>query len=165
MPSRHSAGAPQRTQRGISVPEVLVAAALLAIAVLCISPMLSFGFKSSHLNKERAAAAQAGKRLVEEIRHAGFAAALSIVNPATTSAVRIDDLQGNKIYITGTGKIATAPGSNTKPLQVQRLYYFDDKGSAHPADDTIQVTVKITWPGSSESRVTMGTTLARSVVE
>lgn len=152
-------------QAGISLPEVLVSAVLLGLAILCITPMISYSMRSSHLNKERGAAVQAAQRLLEEIRDAGFPAALSIVNPATPNAVRSDDLQNRKLYITGTGEVSTQPASNTKLLQVQRLYFFSGGATASPADDLIQITVKLTWPGSADQHVTMGTTLARSVEE
>ncbi|PKL76876.1 MAG: hypothetical protein CVV27_08070 [Candidatus Melainabacteria bacterium HGW-Melainabacteria-1] len=154
-----------KRQQGISLPEVLVAAVLLGLAIFFITPMISYGFKSSHLNKERSAAVQAGQGLIEEIRQVGFAGALSIVNPSTPSAVLSDDLQGNKLYITGTGEVSTTPGSNTKLLQVQRLYYFSAGNTPSPVDDLIQITIKINWPGSADAHVTMGTTLARSVAE
>ncbi len=150
-------------QTGISLPEVLVAAVLLGLAILGVSPMMSYSLKSSHLNKERGAAVQAAQRLIEEIRDAGFTSALSIVNPSTPNAVRADDLQNRKLYISGSGEVSTQPSSTGKLLQVQRLYYFNPGNTPSPADDLIQVTVKLTWPGSSDQHVTMGTTLARTV--
>lgn len=152
-------------QKGISLPEVLVAAVLLGLAVLCITPMVSYSFRSSHVNKEKSAATQAAQRLIEQIRNRGFAGASSIVSSTTPSSVQSDDFQGNKLYITGNGEILTQPASNAKLLQVQRLYYYSSGATPNPADDLIQVTVKITWPGGSGQNVTMGTTLARSVEE
>lgn len=154
-----------RRQRGISLPEVLVAAVLLGLAVLCISPLMTYSFRTSRLSKEHSAAVLAGQRLVEQIRNAGYGAAASIVSPSTTSAVLADDLQGQKLYITGNGEVFTQPRGDTKLLQVQRLYFYSPGATASPADDVIQVTVKINWPGSSGQNVTMGTTLARSVSE
>jgi len=145
-----------RSQKGIALPEVLVAAVLLGIIILAVSPMMSYSIRSSHSNKERSAAIQAAQQLVEEIRNAGFAQAAAHVNVGE-SAVLADDLQGNKLYIKGTGEVRTTPGDGAKPLNVSRIYAFSNSG------DMIQVTVKITWPGSSGRHVTLGTTLNRSL--
>lgn len=153
-----------RYQQGLSVPEVLVAAVLLGLGVLFLSPLMSYSFRSTHLNKERSGAVQAAQRLVEEIRNAGFASALNIVNPTTTSAILANDLQGQALYINGKGEVSTQSSSNTKLLQVARQYYFIANGPS-PADDLIQVNVRITWPGGGSQNITMGTRLARSVSE
>lgn len=151
-------------QKGISLPEVMVAAVLLGLAILCISPMMSYGIKSTHINKERSAAVQAAQRLVEEIRHAGFASANSKVNPSTTSAIENDDLQGQKLYINGKGEVSTQASSSTKLLQVVRQYYFIANGP-NTVDDLIRVNVRITWPGSGGKNVSMGVDLSRSMVQ
>lgn len=150
------------SQAGISLPEVMVAAVLLGLVMLGISPMMSYGIKSDYINKERSGAVQAAQRIVEEVRNAGFEQAITIVNDGSPSAVQADDLHGNKLYIRGTGEVLTAPTGDSKLLQIQRLYSFDPGKSPAPADDLIQVTVKITWPGSSGRHVTMATTLTRT---
>lgn len=149
-------------QKGISIPEVLVAAVLLGLAVFFISPLVSYSFRSSYVNKERSAAVQAGQRLIESIRNAGFEGANAIVTEASPNAVLADDLQGQKLYIRQTGEVLTQPVNDAKLLQVQRFYAFDAGPTPAPLDDLIQVTIKITWPGGGSQHVTMGTTLARS---
>jgi len=151
-----------RLQRGISLPEVLVSAVLLGLAIYFISPMISYSLKQSQVNKERSAAVQAGQRIVESVRNAGFDGANAIVNSTTPSSVQVNDLQGNLLYIKQSGEVLTAPATGAKLLQIQRLYNFSEGATPAPSDDLIQVTVKITWPGSSSRHVTMGTTLARS---
>lgn len=155
----------RRSQQGLTLPEVLVAAVLLGLAILCISPMMSYSFKSSHLNKERSGAVQAAQRIVEQIRSAGFVDAASKVNSGAPSAILPNDLYNQPLYIKGTGEVQSTPGSNTKPLSVVRVYHFLPGQSPAPADDQIQVTVKITWPGSANAHVSMGTTLVRSSEE
>lgn len=152
----------QRSQRGISIVEALVAAVLLGLALFFISPMVSYSLKQSQVNKERSAAVQAGQRIVESVRDAGFDGANAIVNSVTASSVQLNDLQGQSLYIKQTGEILTAPASGAKLLQVQRLYTFSEGATPAPSDDLIQVTVKITWPGGASRHVTMGTTLTRS---
>lgn len=152
-------------QRGISVPEILVAAVLIGLAVLCITPIMTYGMRTSTGNKEHAAAVQAAQRVVEQVQAAGFSAAATIVNAGAPSAILSDDLQGNKLYINGKGEVYTSPRSNTKLLQVQRIYTFGAGATPSPADDLIQVTVKVTWPGSNGRNITLGATLTRSVAD
>ncbi len=152
----------RRLQRGISIVEVLVAAILLGLAIYFITPLVSYSLKQSQVNKERSAAVQAGQRIVESVRNAGFDGANAIVNSTTPTTIQLNDLQGQSLYIKQTGEILTAPATGAKLLQVQRLYTFSEGDTPAPSDDLIQVTVKITWPGSASRHVTMGTTLARS---
>lgn len=152
----------QRQRGGISLPEVMIAAVLLGLVIVAISPMMSFSIKSDHINKERSAAIQAAQRIVEEVKSAGFEQAVTIVNESTPSVIEADDLQGNKLYIRGTGEVLTAPGGSAKLLQIQRLYNFSGGATPAVADDIIQVTVKVTWPGSTGRHVTMGTSLTRT---
>lgn len=145
-----------RLQRGLALSEVMVAAALLGLVMLAVSPMITYSIRSSHSNKERSAAIQAAQRIVEDVRNAGFAQAASLVSPGN-SVILPDDLQGNKLFIKGTGEVGTTAEGGAKPLNVNRIYAFSDRG------DMIQVTVKITWPGSSGRHVTLGTTLNRTL--
>lgn len=151
-------------QQGLSVTEVLVGAVILGLSILAISPMLGWGIKTTFTNKERGGAVQAARRLIEDIQNAGFTGASSIVNPVTPTAVQTDDLQGNKLYVKGDGKVTTTPESGAKLLQVQRLYHFVPNDPP-PADDLIQVTVKVTWPGSGSKNVTMGISLTREGIQ
>jgi type II secretory pathway pseudopilin PulG len=158
-------GPNKHRQRGISTTEVLVSAVLIGIALMCISPMLSQSFRSTRLSKERAAATQAAQRVIEQIQAAGFSGAASIVNalPASRHAVQTDDLQGTKLYIRdGDGAIATEAKPGYKLMSVTRDYHYDPRDNTTLADDLIQVTVKITWPGSQGQSITMGITLARN---
>lgn len=152
----------QRLQGGISIIEALVAAVLLGLAIYFISPLVSYSLKQSQVNKERSAAVQAGQRIVESVQNAGFEGANAIVNSATPSSVQLNDLQGQSLYIKQTGEVLSAPATGAKLLQIQRLYNFSEGDTPAPSDDLIQVTVKITWPGSASRHVTMGTTLTRS---
>lgn len=163
-------------QRGITVTEVLVAAALIGIALLCISPMLSYAFRSTRLSKERAAATQAAQRIIEQIQAQGFNQASALIHGNATylgeegcvrdnSAYIIcsNDLQKQKLYIRdGDGAIATEAKPGYKLMAVTRHYHHQPRDSSTLADDLIQVTVKITWPGSQGQFVTMGITLARN---
>jgi hypothetical protein len=127
--------------------------------------MLSHSFRSTRLSKERAAATQAAQRVIEQIQAGGFSGAAAIVNalPAARHAVRTDDLQGNKLYIRdGDGAIATEAKPGYKLMNVTRDYHYDPRDNTTLADDLIQVTVKITWPGSQGQSITMGITLARN---
>ena len=158
---------PKQAQAGISLPEILVAAALLGILIMAISPLMSYSFKSSHINKERAAAVQAAQRLVEEVRDAGFASAFTLIDtldtvaPIDQEAVVTNDLQGNPLYIKATGEVLSAPAEGAKLLNVVRMYTFNSGPTPALGDDSIQITIKITWPGSTGRNVTMGTTLTR----
>jgi type II secretory pathway pseudopilin PulG len=148
-------------QQGIGLVEVMVAAVLLGLGIMLISPMLGLGFRSTYRNKEKTAAVQAGQRIVEEIRNKGFSGASAFVSPSSTTAILADDVNGNKLYIKGDGQVSTQPATGAKLLQVQRIYTFDDQLTRNLVDDRIQVTVKITWPGGGSQHVTMGVTLVR----
>jgi len=150
-------------QKGLSLPEVLIASVILGISIVAVSPMLGWGFKATYMAKERSGAVQAARRIVESVQNAGFVQASSIVNPANLTAVQVDDLQGNKIYIKGDGKVVFAPENGAKLLQVQRFYTFVGNDPS-PADDLIQVTVKVTWPGASKN-ITMGISLTRDGIK
>lgn len=158
---------PHQTQQGITLPEILVAAALLGLLIVAVSPLMTYSLRSSHINKERAAAVQAGQRIVEEIKDAGFAAAYTIIDtldttaPVDQEAMVPNDIYNRSLYIKGTGEVTDTPESGSKLLNVVRIYSFNAGPTPAPADDHIQVTVKITWPGSSGRNVTMGTTLTR----
>lgn len=156
---------PLYKQQGISLVEVLVAAVLLALGIMLVSPMLGLGFRSTHQNKERAAAVQAAQRIVEQIRSRGFSHAASIVSPNSPLSVQPDDIHGEKLYIKADGQVLKQPATGAKLLQIQRIYSFDNRGSIALADDRIQVTVKITWPGGGSQHVTMGVTLVRDGIQ
>lgn len=148
-------------QSGFGLVEVMVAAVLLALGIMLVSPILGLGFRSTHQNKEKTAAVQAGQRIVEQIRNRGFSHASSLVSPSSTTAVLADDVNGQKLYVKADGQVFTQPASGAKLLQIQRIYSFDDQGTRNLTDDRIQVTVKITWPGSGSGHITMGVTLVR----
>lgn len=154
-----------RRQRGISLVEVMVSAVMLALGIMLVSPMLGFGFRSTHQNKERAAAVQAAQRIVEQIRNRGFSHASGIVSPTSNTSVQVDDINGEKLYIKADGQVLKQPATGAKLLQIQRIYSFDNRGTIALADDRIQVTVKITWPGGGSQHVTMGVTLVREGVQ
>ncbi len=148
-------------QAGLGLVEVLISALLIGLGILLISPMLGLGFKSTYRNKEKAGAVQAAQRLVEQVRNAGFTQASTLVSAASPTAILSDDLFGNKLYLKGDGQMLTQPATGAKLLQVQRIYSFDHRGTINLADDRIQVTVKVTWPGGGTQHVTMGVTLVR----
>ena len=152
------------TQKGLSITEVLVGAVILGLSILAISPMMGWGLKTTYINKERGGAVQAARRIIEDIQNAGFGNASSIVNPTVLNAVQSDDLQGNKLYVKGDGKVVIAPETGAKLLQVQRFYHFI-MNDPPPADDLIQVTVKVTWPGGGNQNVTMGISLTREGIQ
>ena len=141
--------------------EVLISALIIGLGIMLISPMLGLGFKSTYRNKEKAGAVQAAQRLVEQVRNAGFSAASALVSVATPTAIQSDDLFGNKLYLKGDGQMLTQPATGAKLLQVQRIYSLDNRGTINLADDRIQVTIKVTWPGGGSQNVTMGVTLVR----
>ena len=124
----------QHQRGGVTLPEVMIAAVLLGLVIMAISPMMSFSIKSDHLNKERSGAIQAAQRIVEEIKDAGFVQAITIVNAITPSSIQADDLQGNKIYIQGSGEVLTAPTAASKLLQIQRIYSYSDGATPAAAD-------------------------------
>ena len=92
-----------------------------------------------------------------------FQTASSLVNKTTPTAVAANDLQGNKLYIKGDGTVWKSPKAGAKLLQVQRVYTYQANDPGTLADDLIQVTVKINWPGSTGRSVTMGTSLSREL--
>lgn len=166
-------------QRGITVTEVLVAAALIGIALLCISPMLSHAFRSTRLNKERAAATQAAQRIIEQIQAQGFNQASALIYGNATYLEEQDcgrensayiicsnDLQKQKLYIRdGDGAIAREEKPGYKQMYVKRHYHYQPRDTSTLADDLIQVTVKVQWDNKdkdAESIATMGITLARN---
>lgn len=149
------------SQQGISVVEALVAALLLGMLIMMISPMMSYSFKSSKQSKERSGAVQAAQRILEEVQLQGFQGANAIVSEGTPTAVLANDTQGNPLFIKGNGEIVTAPETGTKPVQVQRFYSFSANGPG-AVDDTIQITLTLSWPGGAGRAVTMGTTLTRT---
>ena len=149
------------TQRGISVVETLVAALLLGLLVVIMSPMMSYSFKSTHQNKERSAAVQAAQRILEEVQLQGFQAANAIVSEASPTAMFTNDTQNKPLYLTASGEVSTTPISGAKLMQIQRRYSFNANGPS-AVDDTIQVTLTMSWPGGKGRAITMGTTLTRT---
>ena len=153
----------RKKQKGITITETLVAAVLISLAMMCISPMFAWSVKLANLSKERSAATQAAQRVVEQVHNSGFTTASAIVNRTTTQAVLSDDLQGEKLYIRDVdGQISTTDKDGFKLLQVQRIYSFVENSPQSLADDLIQVTVKVNWPGSNGNSVTMGIALPRN---
>ncbi len=148
-------------QQGISVVEALVAALLLGLMVTMISPMMSYSFKSSYQSKERSAAAQAAQRILEEVQAAGFDGANAIVSEGTPTAIVANDVQGQPLYISSTGQVSTTGSTGAKLMQVQRFYAFNANGPGS-ADDTIQITLTLSWPGGKGKAVTMGTLVTRT---
>lgn len=155
----------KKHQHGFTIVETLTAALLLGLAIWFMTPMLTWSLKSSQLNKERSAATQAAQRILEEVQNGGFTSASAIVSRNNPQTVMPDDLQGNKLYIREfDGQISTTPKSGFKLLQVQRIYTFIENSPQSLADDLIQVTVKINWPGSQGYNITMGIALPRNGV-
>lgn len=149
------------TQQGISVVEALIAAMLLGLLIMMISPMMSYSFKSSHQSKERSGAVQAAQRILEEVQLQGFQGANAIVSEGTPTAVLSNDTQGNPLYVQASGEVGSTPTTGAKLMQVQRFYTFAANGPG-AVDDTIQVTLTLNWPGGAGRGITMGTTLTRT---
>lgn len=148
-------------QSGISIVETLVAALLLGMLILMVSPMMSYSFKSSQQSKERSGAVQAAQRILEEVQSQGFQGANAIVSETTPTAVLSNDTQGNPLYVLASGEVSPQPSTGAKLMQVQRFYAFSPNG-AGAVDDTIQVTLTLSWPGGKGKAITMGTTLTRT---
>ena len=151
----------QREQLGLSVIETLVAALLLGMLIMMISPMMSYSFKSSQQSKERSGAVQAAQRILEAVQSQGFQGANAIVSETTPTAVLSNDTQGNPLYVLASGEVSPQSSTGAKLMQVQRFYTFSANGPG-AVDDTIQVTLTLSWPGGKGKAITMGTTLTRT---
>lgn len=150
-----------RSQLGLSVVETLIAALLLGMLIMMVSPMMSYSFKSSQQSKERSGAVQAAQRILEEVQSQGFQGANAIVSATTPTAVLSNDTQGNPLYVLASGEVSRQSSTGSKLMQVQRFYSFSSNG-AGAVDDTIQVTLTLSWPGGKGKAITMGTTLTRT---
>ena len=151
----------RRHQSGISIVETLVAALLLGMLIFMVSPMMSYSFKSSQQSKERSGAVQAAQRILEEVQSQGFQGANAIVSDTTPTAVLSNDTQGNPLYVLASGEVSSESSTGAKLMQVQRFYAFSPNGPG-AFDDTIQVTLTLSWPGGKGKAITMGTTLTRT---
>lgn len=152
-----------KKQKGSFTTEALVAATIVTLSMMVMAPMFGWSVKASNLNKEKSSAVQIAQTIIEQVQNKGFNNASGIVSSTNTQSVETDDLEGKKYYLAPDGEIfhQNEPTEALKLLQIQRIYAFVNGDPNTLADDLIQVTIKITWPGASTANITMSTALPR----
>lgn len=115
---------------GITIVEVLTAAAIFSLAILALFATFSFALRFTQHSKNITVASAVGQQLIEDLRLGGFDSVALNANP---SAVAVSELSGGytKTYVS---------------------YYLDN-------DKIKEVTIKVYWTGRPENQAVTFTTL------
>jgi type II secretory pathway pseudopilin PulG len=161
-------GAGRRVRSGITLLDVTIAAALLAIAITSLMSLILSSVRLGRVNRETALANQAARRMIEQIQAVGFANIFATFSANPDFAVSgLDPQRGDADGMPGRISFPTVGGELREDvvdegLDMPRDLDGDDAvdGADHAGDYVVlPVRVRVEWRGVSGDRAVELTTL------
>lgn len=140
-----------RTQRGVSLIEALVALAIMAFGLLGVAAMQSSLRATADVSRQRAEAVRMAQQKIEELR--GFA----VLSGAPSGQLDYDDVV--------SGSDAPAPPSGYENTTFARTWTVTPPGTSAPAFKIVTVTVSWNDRSGTAESVTLATNITRASPE